>query len=441
MDPVTSAPRFLSWLPALAVALAICAALAGTIFRADGDAPTPVRRALPFGLLFVAAVLALLSTGAEAAIDSRVGLREVSLASLAVVCGTPVVGWGFARMRWGAPGQRTFYQQIAANRTAAIVLLIVLVEVLGVTGFVVGGTIGVMVGSALAVGLIGGATAVVAGSFGALLGVRHGAEIVLDAVNAMAVMPDDGRYTVVRNVVDEVAIAADLPAPRLYVITDPAPNAFAIGTDARRAAIAVTSGLLDQLDREELQGVIAHEMAHIRNLDSRYGVLVAVFVGAVIVLATAFASFMTGWSIEADGISGLILSILVAIAAALFGLFVKTCATAAALAIQASVSREREFLADASSVAYTRNPAGLIRALGKLQGQPALTLKSPSTRHLWFVSPLEAGDAPTDGWRSTHPAIADRIARLRALGGQLDAVAEGSVAVRPIVPEEARAES
>ena len=420
MDPVTAAPRFLGWLPVIAVAMAIAAALAGTFFRPDeADEPSPARRALPFGLLFVAAVLALISTGAEAVIDSRVGIREVSMASLAIICLTPVVGWGLARLRWGSPGRRIFYQQIAANRAAAIVLVIVLIEVLALTGFVIGATLGLLFHAAAALGLLGAAIAVVLGGVQAVVASRRGAEVVLDSIRALPVDDSDDRYAVLRNVVVELSLAAAIRPPSLYVIEDPAPNAFAVGIDPQRASIAVTSGLLLQLDREELQGVIAHELAHIRNLDSRYGVLVAVLVGAVIVMATSFAAIMSDWSIEADGLSGLIMSILIAIAAALFGLFVRTCATTAALAIQASVSREREFLADASSVELTRNPAGLIRALARLADRPPLTLDSPSIRHLWFVSPLEDA-SPTEGWRSTHPAVAERIARLRALGGQRD---------------------
>jgi heat shock protein HtpX len=411
------------WLPIIAVTLAGLAAIAAFRSRTD-DEPSAARRALPFAILMVAALLAVVSTAFEAATDSRVGIREASTAALALLFGTPAVGWLIARLRWGAPGRRTFHQQIASNRASSIVLVIVLVEVLALTGFVIGSTVGTVIGAALASGLICAALSVGIGLAAAGVAARRGPRVVLDTVGATP-LPDG--YTVLRNVVTELSTAAGIRPPALYLIESPTANAFAVGADPDQAAIAVTSGLLERLDREELQGVIAHEIAHIRNLDSRYGLLVAVIVGAVVIMAAAFAALTSNMSVDADGIGSLIVGIVIAILLAIFGAAVKAMATAAARAVQASVSREREFLADATSVALTRNPAGLIRALDRIADQPAMAT-SAATEHLWFVSPL-ADEADVHGWFATHPSAVERIARLRALGGQLDALGLADVAV------------
>jgi heat shock protein HtpX len=414
MDPIAAAPRLIGWLPLIAIALGVVAALLWRRSRDDGMRAGPSLLAvLPFALLFVAAATAVASSAAEAMVDSRVGIREASMLGLAALCVTPALGWLVSRLRWGSPGRRTFYQQVAANRAGATVLVIVLGELLVLTGFVVGATIGLLFGAAFVSGLLVGAIAVVASIVSVIVTLRRGATMLLSAMHAEPAGPGDG---VLRNVVTELSLAAGMTAPGVYVIDDGTPNAMAIGSDPAHASIVVTTGLLDRLGREELQGVIAHELAHIRNLDSRYGMLVAVFVGGVIMLAAVFAAMMSNWEIGGESIGELLMSIVIVIVAASVGYVVRAFATAAALGIQASASREREFLADASSVEITRNPAGLIGALGKLDGGQALAGVSVSTRHLWFVSPLTDADTPTEGWRATHPSTTDRIARLRALG-------------------------
>jgi heat shock protein HtpX len=415
MDPVTSAPRIIGWLPLIAIVLAILAGLAWRRSREDGtgrDGPG-LTAVLPFGLLFVAAATAVASSAAEAALDSRVGIREASMLGLALLCATPAVGWLLSRLRWGAPGRRTFHQQIAANRAGATVLLVLLGELLAMTGFVIGATIGLFFGAAVLGGIVVAALAVASSIVAAVVTLRRGVTMLLSSLSAAPAGPE---HQVLRNVVTELALAAGMPVPAVHVLDDDAPNAMAIGSDPDHAAIVVTSGLLARLDREELQGVIAHELAHIKNLDSRYGMLVAVFVGGVILLAAVFASLMSNWSIEADSLSGVVVSILLALVAALVGYAVRSLATLAALGIQASVSREREFLADASSVEITRNPLGLVGALRKVDRGRALTGVAGNTRHLWFVSPLAEDDTQTEGWLATHPAVADRIERLHALG-------------------------
>ena len=409
----------IGWLVAIAVVLAIAAAVLA--FRSRDDDASSITRAVPYAILMVAAVLAAISTFADAAIDRQVGIREASTLALALLFGTPAVGWALTRLRWGAPGSRTFHQQIAANQAASIVLVLLLVELLALLGFVVGGTLLGWAIGVLAGGLIGMAITVILGVSASLAAARRGPGSILASVGAK---PASDAHHVLDNVVAELSMAAGITKPTVYVIEASAPNAFAIGMDPDHGTIAVTSGLLDMLDREELQGVIAHEIAHLRNFDSRYGLLVAMIVGTVILVAAAFAAMLSNGSIGGgDGIAGIVISIVIVVLLAAFGFAVRVMATAAAKALQASVSREREFLADATSVELTRNPAGLIRALDRIATQPRLKSTSEGVQHLWFVASEgheDEDELEEGGWFDTHPAPAQRIARLRELETQLD---------------------
>ena len=420
----------IGWLVASAVGLAITAAVLA--FRSRDDDASSLARAVPYAVLMVAAVLAAIATLTDAAIDRRVGIREASTFALALLFGTPAIGWALTRLRWGAPGSRTFHQQIAANQAASIVLVLILVELLALLGFVVGGTLlGWLIG-VLPAGLLGAAIALVLGVSASLAAARRGPGSILASVGAK---PIKSSNSVLDNVVTELSMAAGIAKPAVYVIDAAAPNAFAIGMDPDHGTIAVTSGLLDMLDREELQGVIAHEIAHLRNLDSRYGLLVAMIVGTVVLVAAAFAAMLSSGSIDGGGgLAGLVLGIVIVVSLALLGFAVKVMATAAAKALQASVSREREFLADATSVELTRNPAGLIRALDLIANQPRLTSTNEGVQHLWFVASEghEAEDELADeGWFDTHPAPAQRIARLRELETQIDATGEATGTSQP----------
>jgi heat shock protein HtpX len=220
------------------------------------------------------------------------------------------------------------------------------------------------------------------------------------------------------NVVREMSIAANVPMPRVYLIDDTAPNAFATGRDPQHASVAITTGLLEKLDREELQGVLGHELSHVRNLDIRFSLVVGVMVGVIAILADFFLRF-TFWSgvggrrsRESSGGSGLqavvfIIAIVLAILAPLISRF-----------IQLAVSRQREYLADASSVELTRNPHGLERALAKISSdQEVLEVANRGTQHMYFTNPIKKFEARSSGLMSTHPAILDRINRLRELTG------------------------
>ena len=218
------------------------------------------------------------------------------------------------------------------------------------------------------------------------------------------------------NVVHEMAIAAGLPMPRVMVVPDPAPNAFATGRDPEHGVVAVTTGLLERLDREELQGVIGHEMSHILNRDTRVTTLVVAVCGAVVVLCDLFWRFSFFGSRRSrsrggDNIGAAVLLLALAVVTLVL-------APLAASLIQAAVSRKREELADSTAVALTRNPAGLRRALEKLLSDQTIVRKtSRATAHLWIESPLDREHSGS--WLNrmfdTHPPLDQRIQALLAM--------------------------
>ena len=212
--------------------------------------------------------------------------------------------------------------------------------------------------------------------------------------------------------VENVCIAAGLPQPKVYLIDDPAPNAFATGRDPKHAAVAVTSGLLDRLDHLELEGVIAHELSHVKNYDSRLMSVVVVLIGMIAILADVF--FRSLWwgrrgSDERSGSGAIFL---------LLGIIAAILAPIAANLIKLAISRRREFLADSSGALLTRYPEGLANALIKISQDPN-TLRSANnaTAHLYIVNPFKGEHAKN--WLvnlfSTHPPIEERVAALRAM--------------------------
>ena len=330
----------------------------------------------------------------------RVGVREVVTAALAVLCVTPVVGVLIVRLRYGSTGTRTFYQQIAANRVSSVLLVAVLFEVVAITGFLIGAGIGIGFGAALIGGLVVAAVALAITTGATAFSLHHGDQFILNLSGAKPADPTDRQ--VLLNVVAELALAAAIPVPAVYVIDSPAMNAMSIGRDPAHASIAVTRGLLDKLDREELQGVIAHELAHIANFDSRHALLVALLVGAVVVMTELFLHLMveiaTNPWVGGDSLSGMVGSLaawlVVTVVGLVFALTLRLFAPLAALAVQAAVSRDREYLADATAVGITRNPSACIAALGDLDhAYAAIPDASGGTQHLWIVNPL----------RETHP--------------------------------------
>jgi heat shock protein HtpX len=315
-----------------------------------------------------------------------------------------------------APAVGSFYDQIAANRRRSVLLVLIITALLAAFGFVVGFAMtGYWQGGVAAIGV-----AVVVAALLSALSYFSGDSIVLATSGAKQVNEQSAPQLM--NIVREMSIASNLPMPRVYVINDTAPNAFATGRDPQHASIAVTSGLLQKLDREELQGVLAHEFSHVRNLDIRFALLVAVLVGSIALLADFFLRF-TFWSSvsggrgrrsSSDSGGGFIVVIMFVI-----GLILAIVAPIIARAVQLAVSRQREYLADASSVQITRNPSGLERALAKIgSDKEVLEVANRATQHLYIVNPIKKFEARASGLMSTHPPIVDRVNRLRALTGQ-----------------------
>jgi len=220
------------------------------------------------------------------------------------------------------------------------------------------------------------------------------------------------------NVVEEMSIAAGIPMPKVYIIDDPAPNALATGRDPRHAAVAVTTGLRAKLTRDELQGVIAHEISHVRNYDIRLMLLLAVLVGTIVMLADFFWQLMrfsgsgSSRSSKDSGKGGGLVVLILFIIAILLAIL----APLLAQIIQLAVSRQREYLADASGVELTRYPQGLANALRKIDADPDdLKQANRGTAHLYIANPIKKFEARAHTMFASHPPIKDRIARLEAL--------------------------
>jgi len=303
----------------------------------------------------------------------------------------------------------SFYDQIAANRRNSFLMAAFVVVLLGLLGFTIGfGVSGEPAGGVATTGI-----ALVLGGLAGVGTYFAGDSLVLSVSGAREV--DESAAPQLLNVVREMAIAANVPMPRVFIIDDTAPNAFATGRDPKHASVAITTGLLEKLDREELQGVIAHELSHVRNLDIRFSLIVGVMVGAIAILADFFLRF-TFWGGGRGRDRGgggaqavvLILAIVLAILAPLISRF-----------IQLAVNRQREYLADASGVELTRNPYGLERALAKISGDPeVLEVANRGTQHMYFTNPIKKFEERSSGLMSTHPPILDRINRLRQLTGE-----------------------
>ncbi|MDD2823069.1 MAG: M48 family metallopeptidase [Candidatus Daviesbacteria bacterium] len=217
------------------------------------------------------------------------------------------------------------------------------------------------------------------------------------------------------HLVENLCIAGGLPVPKIYVIDDSAPNAFATGRDAKHAAIALTSGILDKLNKQELEGVIAHELSHIGNRDTLLMAVVAILVGSIALLSDFFLRSMWFGGRDNDRENNNTLMLILAIIAAILAPLIATL-------IQLAISRRREFLADASGVLLTRYPQGLENALIKISSdKEPLEVANRGTAHMYIVNPLKGKDLT--GWFAglfnTHPSVEDRLKALRGMAGQV----------------------
>jgi heat shock protein HtpX len=220
------------------------------------------------------------------------------------------------------------------------------------------------------------------------------------------------------NLVDNLCIGAGLPLPKIYIIDDTAPNAFATGRDPKHAVIAVTKGLLQKLDKPELEGVLAHELSHIGNYDIRLMTLVAILAGTVVLLSDLFLrwTWWGGGRKSDNDREGGQLQLIIFVAALVLALLSPLIATIIKLAI----SRKRELLADANAALLTRYPEGLARALEKLtKDTEPLEVANKATAHLYIVNPLKEHEGSARGWFAgmfeTHPPLDERIKLLRAM--------------------------
>jgi heat shock protein HtpX len=306
------------------------------------------------------------------------------------------------------PYEGTFRERIAVNRRNSLLLIAAFLAFVAVFGYVIGWAwIGDPVGAIFGLGL-----ASVVGVISGVATYYGGDRMVLAASRAKEITHDDA--PVLFNVVEEMAIAAGLPMPKVYIIEDSAPNAFATGRDPEHASVAVTSGLLEKLDRDELQGVIAHEMSHVGNFDIRYAMLVGVLVGTTVLISDFFLRglwFGGGRGGDRGGGGGYIQLIMVVVA-----IMLAILAPLFARLLQLSISRQREYLADASAVRLTRNPKGLADALQKISGdREVLEAANRATAHLYIVNPVKAYEKRAKGLFSTHPPIDERVKILRSM--------------------------
>ena len=295
------------------------------------------------------------------------------------------------------------YDEIASNRWRTwlmigsfIVLVALLAYVLGAYWF--GGNAGLFVlPFALAIS-----------SVSALGSYFAGDKIVLGMSQAHEVT--DQQEPQLHHVIEELAIGAGIPKPKVYVIEDSAPNAFATGRDPKHSSVAVTRGLLTKLDRNELQGVLAHELSHVRNFDIRVMLIVAVLLGMVALISDwIFRSMFWGGRGRDRDRGGNPILLVVAIVLAILTPII-------AQLIQLAVSRRREYLADASGALLTRYPAGLASALRKIAAdKDALEVANKATAPLYIANPLHDEPRFLDGLFDTHPPIQERIKRLEAM--------------------------
>lgn len=236
------------------------------------------------------------------------------------------------------------------------------------------------------------------------------------AISKAKELPRKEPYLELHRIVENLCITAGLPKPKIYIINDSAPNAFATGRDPKHASIAVTSGLLDKLNKNELEGVIAHELSHVGNYDIRLMTIVVVLVGVIALLSDWFMRWsFWGGGRKSDNDNNSQIGAIIMIVAIVLAILAPLFATL----IQLAISRKREYLADATGALLTRYPEGLASALEKISAdQEPLEVANRATAHLYIASPLKGKHISS--LFSTHPPIKDRVQRLRTMIGKSD---------------------
>lgn len=286
------------------------------------------------------------------------------------------------------------YSDIAANKRKTVYIMVVFFAFIAAMVYIfakfLGGGVGVFYG-----GLIGTFIYVIFSYYG-------GAKMALAVNGAKEIQKSDNPR--LWRTVENIAITNGMPMPKVYIMNDPGLNAFATGRDPKRSAVCATQGLLDAMNDTELEGVIAHEMGHVKNYDIRVS-MVAFALTSIISLIADFIIRMV-WFSDEDNRSPVFL---------VLGIVAAILAPIIATMIQLAISRQREYLADATGALTTRYPEGLASALEKIAAHGSVTrAQSTATAHLFFANPLKKGSFA--GLFSTHPPIEDRIARLRNMG-------------------------
>ena len=291
------------------------------------------------------------------------------------------------------------YDQVKWNKTKSYLVMSLFLLIISFLGWV----IGLFYGNAL----IGFLFAFIAAIIYSLIAYAQGQNIILKATGAREVTKQE--YPHLFHTIEGLAIAANIPTPKAYVIDDQALNAFATGKDPNNSSITVTKGLLEKLNRQELEGVIAHEMSHIKNYDIRMMLLTTVMVGIIILLSDILLhSFLWGRSDDREGNQLTIIFIVIGVLLAILSPFIGQL-------IQLAVSRKREYLADSNGALLTRNPEGLASALEKISKHADLKQANKATAHLFISSPFKNTKGFIANLFSTHPPIEDRIKELRKM--------------------------
>jgi heat shock protein HtpX len=303
------------------------------------------------------------------------------------------------------------WEQIRSNQIRSVMLIIIM----GILLLAIGWVIGYYFIGSPAAGMV---IALIVWAFMNLIAIFQGDSIVLAMAGARKIGPQD--HPRLYNVVEEMKIASGLPAmPAVYIIDDPALNAFSTGRSADHAAVAITSGLLDKLNRDELQGVIGHEIGHIKNQDIRLMLLASILLGAIVILSyyatrIMFFSGMSGGSRRKDSSGGGLVTVIILVA----GVVLMILAPIMAQLIYFSISRKREYLADASSALYTRYPEGLASALAKLEtNDTQVKSANKATAPMYISNPFYKRGISVNDLFATHPPLNDRIKILRAMSG------------------------
>ena len=292
------------------------------------------------------------------------------------------------------------YHQITRNKRNSIIVITGFLLVWLLAGFVIGdfaGGTGYAITGAIILGILG--------VLAALYSYYFGASTVLSAVGAQEA--DPRQYQQLYNIVQTLAIGDGLPVPKVYTIDDPSPNAFATGRDPQHAAVTVTTGLLQMMNREELEGVLAHEMSHIKNFDVRLLLVVTTMIGLASIIASVY--WNGAWRIRSRDDRAILVVFAIGIIFTLIAFIVGPI-------MQLALSRQRESLADVSGVDLTRNPVGLINALKKIsQNEKPMAKFNHAVAAMCIDNPTEHHGSFFNHLFDTHPPIEERIAALEKI--------------------------